>query len=352
MTINFDNLNSYFSQNYKNFDNLQTVCTDKFIIDMVNGIKVGKDIDLYLESRGNLAAIFDFFTGKSSNLNNLLGKNNHLVMESIIDTIDFLARTQRLSSLSLLITRQSLIKTTNALTKTIYKVNENEIKIKKLLNDFQDFTKQVAVMFENQNNRIDQNTLSIKVSNLILSWKPKKTGLYREFPFIIQVVLLTRHIASYYLIDFRTQTEVIAEITKSLTDSFLVDLEGYNYNPENHLLLHEFLDYSILSMLRKNKINFSVAEWLMEIRSTPVARLKRTPRLFIVGSALEFTKAQNLNEYDISLKSPSELAMALCSMNYERIDNYFNIERFITDLVQEVIMDCLYKFEEQESNLT
>ena len=351
--ITNSDLEGYFKK-YSGSGYKPTVITDKCVIDLVNGIRVSKDIDLYLGSRSRVTAIIDFFTGKSSNLNNLDRKNNHVMIESLKDIVVSLAEKQLLSELALVIVERGMIDIVHKLKDVEKQGAINRDRIDALTHDFQDFTKQVSTELLDIRNEMRKIHLEAKVHNTIDFWKPRDSGLYREFPFILQVPLLTRHIASYYL-DYiykqsvDKQKSIKSEISSLLVAAFSADLENNNNNDlKKHKFLDEFLDDSISSMLKNSSVNFTIAEWLMEIRSTRTSRLEITPCIFTIGSALEFTKAKNYKNHKIALESPSELAMALCNMKYAKISTHLNLTSFVKDVVKEVIEDCLNEYKDQE----
>lgn len=309
------------------------VVSDKALIDLVNGIQVSKGILRYKKNRGFFGQVWDGLSGSDRARQLLLDGNLVAGQEALHQWVLELSDSLRISQVGLQATQQSLLEARNAIRSVKKSLDKQETRFQRVIQVISQLNQHFDARFQEIDKRIHRLEVRVAANedldSIITAWTAGQT--YTNLPWAVSVVLLTREVFSSAVTTYELETGDFTRYRPLLVNKILSHSSDV---PKTFFGLADLLDLSSQEM--SNEDRFLTAA-LAEIRSIPAQRLRNTPLLFTIGTALELATLPA----EIKPAKPGQCAIALCHANIDSISRATDARDFVTAVVEETANDCL-----------
>lgn len=319
------------------------VVGDKALIDLVNGIEVGRDMIRYRKRQGFFGQLIDTLDGSDRQRQILLGGNlldgQEVLHHWILELSDSLA----ISQVALEATQQSLLEARDVIRaqKQGYQIQEADILV--LSQQLNDLAEKIGTKLSELEARVRQLELRVAayedLDRIVTAWAAKQT--YTKLPWAMQVALLAREVFSSSVAIFELETGDRTQFRQLLINKIIATSKQL---PKSFFGLADLLDQSWAEMpasasqlSRNSYATRQLAAFLLEIRSVPRQRLLKTPLLFVIGTTLELATLPD----EAMPTKPAQSAIALCRAQIDSVSHTTDAREFVTAVVEETANDCL-----------
>ena len=329
MNINFSSSTHRFVELQRRFP----IVGDKALINLVNGIQVGKDIIRYRKNRGFLQQLIETLDGSDRQRQLLLDGNLLAGQEALSSWVLELSDSLRISQVALEVTQQSLLEARDAIRTQRQRLQNQEEALLQLSYRLNQLAQKVGTRLNEMEARIHQLEVRVaaheELDQIVTAWAAEQT--YTDLPWAVQVTLLAREVFSSSVTVYELETGDQDRFRQLLVNKILTNSK---HLPKSFFGLADLLDWSWAAMA---KDDCNLAAGLLEVRSVPLQRLMTIPLLFTIGTTLELA---TLPEEARPVK-PAQSAIALCRAQIDDVYRTTDAREFVSTVVRETANDCL-----------
>lgn len=311
------------------------IVTDKVLIDLVNGIQVGRDIIRYRKSRGFIGQLIDSIAGTDNyKRQTLLSGNLVEGQDALRQWVLELSDSLRISQVALEVTQQSLLEARDAIRLQQERLRTQEQSLLELSDSLYHLAQKVGTRLFQLEERVKNLEARVAanedIERIVTAWEAKQT--YVGIPWAFQVILLAREVFSSSVAIYESKTNDKETYRYRLINKILA---LSSHMPSSFFGLTDLLEQS-WSSLDEHDLHLSAA--LLEVRSPSSFRIHNSPILFMVGSTLEFAALPKNSRP----RYPAKCAFGLCRAQISsNISRTIDIRGFVSGVVNEIADDCL-----------
>ena len=309
------------------------VIGDKALVDLVNGIDVGRDITRHRRDRSFIRKLMDQLGGTDEKLQSLLNDNSVAGQAALTQWMLELCDSIRISQVALQATQNSLLEARNAIRRQHEKNQTQEIRLQAFEHKLALLSVQVHERLGEIEDRLNRVELRVAANEdlecILAAWSAEQT--YRKLPWAIQIVLLVREVFSSAVITYELQSGDTKRFRELLTNRIVA---ASPQMPKVFFGLSDLLEQTWTNIAESDRVMIA---GLMEVRSFSQHRLQTMPYLFTIGTMLELATLPS----EARPEQPAKCAIELCRSQVDDIPATTDTRKFVSRLIQETADDSL-----------